>query len=57
MDSKDREIAELKALVAALTQRVAELELALAKAQKDSSTHWLTMCVGLLLKLILVKGE
>jgi transposase len=38
MDSKDQAIAELKALVAALTQRVAELELALAKATKDSST-------------------
>jgi len=38
MDSKDRQIEELKALVAALTKRVAELELALAKAQKDSST-------------------
>jgi len=38
MDSKDRQIEELKAIVAALTKRVAELELALAKAQKDSST-------------------
>lgn len=38
MDSKDRKIAELEALVAALTKRVAELELALAKATKDSST-------------------
>lgn len=38
MDRKDREIEELKALVAALTKRVAELELELAKAQKDSST-------------------
>lgn len=38
MDSKDREIEELKALVAALTKRVAELELELAKARKDSST-------------------
>ena len=38
MDSKDREIAELRALVAALTKRVAELELELAKAKKDSST-------------------
>lgn len=35
---KDREILELKLLVAALTKRVAELELALAKAQKDSTT-------------------
>ena len=35
---KDREIEELRALVAALTKRVAELELALAKAKKDSST-------------------
>jgi hypothetical protein len=38
MDSKDREIAELRALVAALTKRVAKLELELAKARKDSST-------------------
>jgi transposase len=38
MDIRDREIAELKALVAALTKRVAELELELAKAKKDSST-------------------
>lgn len=38
MDSKDREIEELRAMVAALTKRVAELELALAKAKKDSST-------------------
>lgn len=38
MDSKDREIAELKALVAALTKRIGELELELAKARKDSST-------------------
>ena len=38
MDSKDRQIEELKALVAALTKRVAELELELAKARKDSST-------------------
>ncbi len=38
MDSKDRQIEELKTLVAALTKRVAELELALAKATKDSST-------------------
>ncbi len=32
MDSKDRQIEELKTLVAALTKRVAEPELALAKA-------------------------
>jgi hypothetical protein len=38
MDSKDRQIEELKALVAQLTKRVAELELELAKAKKDSST-------------------
>ena len=38
MDSKDCEIAELKALVAALSKRIAELELELAKARKDSST-------------------
>lgn len=38
MDSKDKQIEELKALVAALTRRVTELELALAKANKDSST-------------------
>ena len=45
MDSRDSEIEELRALVAKqaaqierLTRRVAELELALAKAQKDSST-------------------
>jgi transposase len=38
MVSKDKQIEELKALVAALTKRVAELELALAKANKDSST-------------------
>jgi transposase len=45
MDSRDVEIEELRALVAKqaaqierLTQRVAELELALAKATKDSST-------------------
>jgi len=36
MDRKDREIEELKALVAALTKRVAELELELAKAKKHS---------------------
>lgn len=38
MDSRDVDIAELRALVASLTKRVSELELALAKAQKDSST-------------------
>lgn len=38
MDSKDKQIEELKALVATLTARVAELELELAKARKDSST-------------------
>lgn len=38
MDSKDKQIEELKALVAKLTKRVAELELELAKAKKDSST-------------------
>ena len=38
MDSKDIQIEELKAQVASLIKRVAELELALAKAQKDSST-------------------
>lgn len=38
MDSRDQQIEELKALVAKLTKRVAELELALAKAKKDSST-------------------
>ena len=38
MDSKDKQIEELKALVAKLTERVAELELELAKAKKDSST-------------------
>ena len=38
MNAKDKQIEELKALVAALTKRVAELELALAKAKKDSST-------------------
>ena len=37
MDAKDREIEELRAMVAALTKRVAELELALAKANKNSS--------------------
>ncbi len=38
MYSKDIQIEELKAQVASLIKRVAELELALAKAQKDSST-------------------
>ena len=38
MDSKDKQIEELKALVAELTKRVSELELELAKARKDSST-------------------
>ncbi len=38
MDSKDKQIEELKALVAKLTKRVEELELELAKAKKDSST-------------------
>jgi hypothetical protein len=38
MDSKDKQIEELKALVATLTKRVAELELELAKAKKDSTT-------------------
>lgn len=38
MDAKDKQIEELKALVAKLTKRVAELELALARANKDSST-------------------
>lgn len=38
MDSKDKQIEELKSLVAALTKRVAELELLLAKARKDSTT-------------------
>lgn len=38
MDSKDRQIKELRELVAKLTARIEELELALAKAQKDSST-------------------
>ena len=38
MDSKDKQIEELKALVVKLTERVAELELELAKAKKDSST-------------------
>jgi transposase len=45
MDSKDQTIAELRQLVADLSaqvkqqaERIAELELALAKAQKDSST-------------------
>ena len=38
MDSQDKQIEDLKAQVAALLKRVAELELSLAKAQKDSST-------------------
>ena len=38
MDAKDKQIEDLKALVAALTKRIAELELQLAKAKKDSST-------------------
>ena len=38
MDDKDVMIAELRALVADLMARIAELELALAKANKDSST-------------------
>ena len=38
MDTKDQQIEDLKAQVAALLKRVASLELALAKAQKDSST-------------------
>lgn len=38
MDAKDKQIEDLKALVAALTKRIAELELELAKAKKDSST-------------------
>ena len=36
MDSKDKQIEELKALVAELTKRVSELELELAKARRDS---------------------
>ena len=47
MDSKDKQIEELKTLVAELTKRVAELELELAKAKKDSSsllasTFWIS---------------
>ncbi len=45
MDGRDRIIAELRELIAKLTAqaerqaaRIAELELALAKAKKDSST-------------------
>lgn len=38
MDKKDKRIKELEELVASLMARVAELELALAKANKDSST-------------------
>ena len=38
MDTKDQQIEDLKAQVAALLKRVASLELSLAKAQKDSST-------------------
>ena len=38
MDSKDKQIEALKALVAKLTKRVEELELELAKAKKDSTT-------------------
>jgi DNA-binding protein H-NS len=38
MDSKDKQIEQLKSLVAKLTNRVEELELELAKAIKDSST-------------------
>ena len=38
MDSRDRIIEELRALVAEQAARIAELELALAKATKDSST-------------------
>lgn len=38
MDKKDKRIKELEELVASLMERVAELELALAKANKDSST-------------------
>jgi hypothetical protein len=34
MDGKDKQIEELKALVAALTRRIEELELELAKAKK-----------------------
>ena len=38
MDKKDQRIKELEALVASLMERIAKLELALAKANKDSST-------------------
>ena len=38
MDAKDELIAELRALVERLTQRVAVLKLELAKARKDSTT-------------------
>lgn len=38
MGAKDMQIEDLKALVAALTKRIAELELELAKSKKDSST-------------------
>jgi len=38
MDSKDKRIKELEELVASLMQKIAALKLALAKAQKDSST-------------------
>ncbi|TWU43873.1 hypothetical protein Q31b_14050 [Novipirellula aureliae] len=38
MDKKDARIKELEELVATLIKRVTELELALAKANKDSST-------------------
>lgn len=38
MDAKDKRIKELEELVATLIKRVADLELALAKATKDSST-------------------
>lgn len=38
MCDKDQKIAELTALIEKLTARIAELELALAKAKKDSST-------------------
>ncbi len=46
MDSKDRQIEELKTLVAALTKRVAELELALAKATKDSIVRCSPIATG-----------
>jgi hypothetical protein len=38
MDARDKIIKDLQKLVVSLTARVAELELALAKATKDSST-------------------